>query len=1003
MSDPFSVTGSAVGVASLGLTICQGFLLYYGPYKSFHDDVDEVVSRIQSLDGLLTLLQKVVTESDAADTSPVTQSVDLATQRNIESCRQGLKRLQKMLDKCHRTCPPGREKASRLRTQVDRLLYPFRRETLMNLMDTVSWLQANVDTTLQVLHLSMLKSGQQSMGLLLSNTVSTASNTSRIIGGLERLEDQNTGIHSTLVMLMERMDQVESHIKASSGQPITKPKLLKSLLDTQRRNEHTVKVLLPKLQTRNSRTKRALRCNCDPVKANSSAHGTWCPLHNQSQDLTILLFRQTFCNLFLRFSVTASLTMTNGAGGFSISPKLHFRAVVPKDSPAFKLVDKYGRHHRFLHMENGEIRRTHEALFELFRAGRASPTDTLENGDTLLHAVAQWQRLNRFWDDDAWVDWHAFIDDLLATSISPSAVNQWDMTPTDVIFECSETIGYSDGGASRRIRTASFCLQFLKGGSHITDLALLGGYRLLPSWYSDIPLRISTQSIALLQSVVARHGMYDMEMPEELHPLILQSADGLHSLLNSSGPLSPETSSYFDCYAQWPEGLAILLDHGYTPTAQALGRALETGCVPCVKMMLDCDRFSLGKEALRYAGENHRGTPEIRRLLIEAFAGRRRCLQALAETRLPARSQGELNLQPGTLLNRNAAWASELLKLLSVDVSGIDAVESHCVYFTRSDGLGLWNELWDAGFRDVDEPDEDGHTVLMSCASFEDRYATLEVCLERAEWLVSRGAHLYRVYCSRPAIQHLAESMAHPMTETGADSLSNISEQCVKLLHTVVLDDTRDNCDCPCCAGGCFALKVLLHTIFDWLKWDETAPSTIEIYGPPLSVVLYVIESTLTANTEREFFDKLASRLIRYLTFCELDLTHTCDHDSEEPDTELITEIREEEASLLSQLEFVVGELLEEYHHSPLTLHQFLKEVWRERMDEILSELPNDQEVAQLRQVGVSVQTRECDVAWSDLLNGLESTILRPRCLRDRSYNAPSCSPISRSKFTDVS
>jgi hypothetical protein len=153
MSDPFSVTGSAVGVASLGLTICQGFLLYYGPYKSFHDDVDEVVSRIQSLNGLLTLLQRVVTESDATDASPVTKSVDLATQKNIESCRQGLNRLQKMLDKCHKTCPPGRETASRLRTQFDRLLYPFRRETLMNLMDTASWLQANVDSTLQVLHL----------------------------------------------------------------------------------------------------------------------------------------------------------------------------------------------------------------------------------------------------------------------------------------------------------------------------------------------------------------------------------------------------------------------------------------------------------------------------------------------------------------------------------------------------------------------------------------------------------------------------------------------------------------------------------------------------------------------------------------------------------------------------------------------------------------------------------------------------------------------------------
>jgi hypothetical protein len=154
------------------------------------------------------------------------------------------------------------------------------------------------------------------------------------------------------------------------------------------------------------------------------------------------------------------------------------------------------------------------------------------------------------------------------------------------------------------------------------------------------------------------------------------------------------------------------------------------------------------------------------------------------------------------------------------------------------------------------------------------------------------------------------------------------------------------------------------------LKWDETPPFRIEIYGPPLSVMLHVIEKTLTTNTEREFFDKIASRAIRYPTFCELDLTHTCNHGYEEPDTELITEIREEEASLLGQLDALVEELLEEYHRSPLTLHQFLKEVWRERMDEIRSEMPNDQEIAQLRQVGVSVETRKCHVAWSDLLNG---------------------------------
>jgi hypothetical protein len=35
MADPFSGAGGAVGVVSLGLTVCQGLLAYYGPFKHF--------------------------------------------------------------------------------------------------------------------------------------------------------------------------------------------------------------------------------------------------------------------------------------------------------------------------------------------------------------------------------------------------------------------------------------------------------------------------------------------------------------------------------------------------------------------------------------------------------------------------------------------------------------------------------------------------------------------------------------------------------------------------------------------------------------------------------------------------------------------------------------------------------------------------------------------------------------------------------------------------------
>jgi hypothetical protein len=87
-------------------------------------------------------------------------------------------------------------------------------------------------------------------------------------------------------------------------------------------------------------------------------------------------------------------------------------------------------------------------------------------------------------------------------------------------------------------------------------------------------------------------------------------------------------------------------------------------------------------------------------------------------------------------------------------------------------------------------------------------------------------------------------------------------------------------------------------------------------------------------------------------------------------ESELINEICEDEASLIAQLDSLVEELLEEYRGSPLTLHQFLKEVWRDKMDEILSELPNDQDPAEVRRVGVTLQAFDCDISWRDFLDG---------------------------------
>jgi hypothetical protein len=150
MADPLSVAGSAVGIISLGLTVCQGLLAYYGPFKSFHDQIDEVICRIAALDGILKVLQDVFMDDHIISTSLTAQSAAVAVDC-ILRCSEGLHRLKKTLEKC--TSTKSTNNPFRSKIQINRMLYPFRRDTLMALLETMSWLQANLNTSLQILNM----------------------------------------------------------------------------------------------------------------------------------------------------------------------------------------------------------------------------------------------------------------------------------------------------------------------------------------------------------------------------------------------------------------------------------------------------------------------------------------------------------------------------------------------------------------------------------------------------------------------------------------------------------------------------------------------------------------------------------------------------------------------------------------------------------------------------------------------------------------------------------
>jgi hypothetical protein len=86
----------------------------------------------------------------------------------------------------------------------------------------------------------------------------------------------------------------------------------------------------------------------------------------------------------VRISLEASFSSTRGAGGFSISPRLEFRAIVPTSSEIFLALSRAEDNFKSQDV-SVIIQDTQKTLFELIRGGKASISDALGNGDTILH------------------------------------------------------------------------------------------------------------------------------------------------------------------------------------------------------------------------------------------------------------------------------------------------------------------------------------------------------------------------------------------------------------------------------------------------------------------------------------------------------------------------------------------------------------------------------------------------------------------------------------------
>ncbi len=136
MAELCSVAGSAAGVVSLGITVCQGLLRYYSGCRDHSDDVKSVVTSLDALIRALDMLRGTIKDS----------CFEAITQQHIESyitdCGDAVQNLARELEKVKKVVPPSvpggqLSLKGRLGNAGKTLLYPFRESTLKKLRDYV--------------------------------------------------------------------------------------------------------------------------------------------------------------------------------------------------------------------------------------------------------------------------------------------------------------------------------------------------------------------------------------------------------------------------------------------------------------------------------------------------------------------------------------------------------------------------------------------------------------------------------------------------------------------------------------------------------------------------------------------------------------------------------------------------------------------------------------------------------------------------------------------------
>ncbi|KAH8649903.1 hypothetical protein BX600DRAFT_502266 [Xylariales sp. PMI_506] len=641
-------------------------------------------------------------------------------------------------------------------------------------------------------------------------------------------------------------------------------------------------------------------------------------------------------------AVEISFQMATGAGGRSLGPRLTTYSTVDQSTaPAFRLVSmlqeiaiistrKDRTNDMYIAMN------TCKTLIEqLFRNGKASPTDVNWCNQSLLHAAADVPFYVSECDTAIQNAFSELLRMLLRYNVPVGLYDSNGLMKSQhesVLFaEALDCGPLSRAIIKNDLQQVAYHLQ--KHPHSLNEKNVLG----------QTPLHLSIYKPQLLR-------------------LIIKNAD--KDLLNEADEQGFTALDYAVISSK-----ELCVNEEFGPhcrrchCAKAASVLLKADCAVMVRPRYFAD-------ILKFCSKR------CRKRYLKHLKNRRQRLEQLAISHLSYSDICTMGLDRGSILDVHALQTYETLTRKGIPIpaalrlratSVSEAWDS--VYHYANISIYA-NQLFNLGFRDLDALNDEALPPLMSASGWD---------IDYVNWLVERGADLFRElnptsktparYRTRGAMpahyfyRKVGLHQEYCLKDSYSIWNSSTIDGFYKLNKRIVQKNPTDGCICNCSSQGCTPFVFLLNSMIG--SHNESGGSAYLSTGFKLFLG-YI-----------RYFDRLALQqhvdAVRYLTHHSLDLVHTCCSNGcitrdGSPTDEFVLDPGDQDADdselleiLITEFEVKINKIMENNRDTSVLRLEFWEGYWYNRMREELKKLESrtlsDEQIRAAEEIGIVWET----------------------------------------------